>query len=109
MSGMIEMKITLYSKSDCSLCEQLKEDLGWLAQEIPFVIEECDIEADAETMARFRYLVPVLAVARAGGSRDDDGDDGDLYLYPPFDLVELRHTLLHTAKPEATSQFPAPH
>jgi hypothetical protein len=92
------MQVTLYTKPDCSLCEQLKADLGWLAQEIEFTVDERDIETDRELMARFRHLVPVLAVARAVS---DDGD-GELYLYPPHDLMRLRQTLLALARPEIT-------
>ena len=34
------MKVTLYSKPECGLCDELKEVLTHLQQEIEFVVKE---------------------------------------------------------------------
>ncbi len=75
------MRVTLYSKPDCALCNELKADLLALQPEIGFTLIERDIEEDADSFARFRYLVPVL-----------DVEDGPL-LMPPHDFLQLRTVL----------------
>jgi hypothetical protein len=82
----VSLRVTLYTKPECSLCEQIKADLAWLRLEAPFTLEEHNIEADADAYARFRYLVPVLAVGEASESMT--------FLYPPHDLLQLRRLLL---------------
>ncbi|HXF62900.1 MAG TPA: glutaredoxin family protein [Caldilineaceae bacterium] len=79
-------RVVLYTKPGCCLCDRLKADLAWLHEEAPFVLEERNIEEDAEAAERFRYLVPVLAVG-------EEAEDA-IYLYPPHDLLQIRRVLL---------------
>ena len=65
------MQVTLYTKPDCPLCDDLKADLQALQTQFELAISQCNIEEDAELFERFRYLIPVL-----------DIEDGSL-LYPP--------------------------
>lgn len=65
------MRVTLYTRPACPLCDELKADLLALQAELGFEWTERNIEADATEFARFRYLVPVL-----------DIEGGEL-LYPP--------------------------
>ncbi|MCB0074269.1 MAG: glutaredoxin family protein [Caldilineaceae bacterium] len=65
------MHVTLWSKPDCPLCDELKADLLAMQEEIGFSLEERNIQEDAAAWARFQYLIPVLDIA-----------DGPL-LYPP--------------------------
>ncbi|MCB0045762.1 MAG: glutaredoxin family protein [Caldilineaceae bacterium] len=76
------MRVRLYTKPGCSLCDELKADLQALQSEIGFVVEECNIEANQADFARFRYLIPVLDI------------EGGPLLHPPHDFVTLRHALL---------------
>lgn len=76
------IQLILYSKPDCHLCEQLKDDLAALSHEIPFTIRESNIEHDPPTFERFRYLIPVLELP-----------DGTLF-YPPHDMRRIRACLV---------------
>jgi hypothetical protein len=95
------MRITLYTKAECGLCDELKADLALLAQDralrhVQLAIQELDIDNDESLQAKFRYLVPVLTLP-----------DGSLH-YPPHDYAALRAALIGAAaiQPErrATSQ-----
>ncbi len=76
------MKVTLYAKPECGLCNELKEVLAHLQQEIEFVVEEQNIEHDPVNYERFRYLIPVL-----------DIENGQM-LYPPHNFNSVRSALL---------------
>ncbi len=76
------MRVTLYSKPDCPLCDKLKADLLALQPEIGFSLDERDIEASPDDFARYRYLIPVV-----------DIEGGEL-LYPPHDWPIVRQALI---------------
>lgn len=91
--AMIEISVVLYSKPDCTLCDQLKDDLDALSREAAFEavalqLVERNIETDPELQRKFQYLVPVLAFA-----------DGEL-LYPPHHYAAL-YTALEQARRQA--------
>jgi len=65
------MRVTLYSKPDCSLCETVKADLLTIQSKIGFTLLERNIEEDPDEFLRFRYLIPVLDI------------EGGTLLYPP--------------------------
>jgi glutaredoxin len=65
------MRITLYSKPDCPLCDELKADLQMMQPELGFTLLERNIEEHPADFARFRYLIPVLEI------------NGGELLYPP--------------------------
>lgn len=65
------MRVILYSKPDCSLCDTLKADLLSMQDAIGFMLIERNIEEDPEAFAQFRYLIPVLDI------------EGDQLYYPP--------------------------
>jgi hypothetical protein len=75
------MRITLYGKPDCSLCDQLKTDLQSVQSGIDFVLVERNIEEDAGLFERFRYLIPVLEI------------DNTTLLYPPHSWRQLQQAL----------------
>ena len=62
------MRVTLYGKSDCPLCDKLKLDLDALRVQVEFVLEERNIEADAVDFERFRYLIPRVGCRRCGAA-----------------------------------------
>ena len=78
---MTRPRVTLYSKPDCPLCDELKAELAELQSEIAFDLTERNIEADAEDFRHYRYLIPVL-----------DIEGGDL-LYPPHHSDGVRAAL----------------
>ncbi|MCP4166407.1 MAG: glutaredoxin family protein [Chloroflexi bacterium] len=55
-------RITLYTKSNCPLCEEAKHELAALAGEFDFVLEEVDITTDPLLYERFCYMIPVVDV-----------------------------------------------
>lgn len=65
------MRVILYSKPGCLLCDELKADLVEYQQELSFALDERDIELDSADWEKYRYLIPVL-----------DIENGPL-LYPP--------------------------
>lgn len=51
------MRLVIYSKPGCHLCEAVRQD----AERLPGVeLEERDITTNREWEARFRYLIPVV-------------------------------------------------
>jgi glutaredoxin len=75
------MRVTLYTKPDCPLCDELRADLLALQPEIGFALIEQNIEEDEDDFASFRYLIPVVNI-----------ENGPL-LTPPHDFMLLRRTL----------------
>lgn len=75
------MRVTLYSRPGCHLCDDLKAALAALDGDIAFTLVERNIEDDPNDMERYRYLIPVL-----------DIENGPL-LYPPFDWDVLTDAL----------------
>jgi glutaredoxin len=54
------MKITIYTKKDCHLCEEAKAILSRFAHEYPLSVDEIDIESDSATFEKYRYEIPVV-------------------------------------------------
>ena len=70
------VRLILYSKPGCHLCEAVRED----AAHLPGIeIEERDITTNPDWEARFRYLIPVV-----------ERSDGAM-LEPPISADALRH------------------
>lgn len=75
------MQLTLYTKPDCHLCDELKRDLADLQPEFGFALHERNILEDADLEQQFQYLIPVLEI------------EGRTLLYPPHDWRTLRNAL----------------
>jgi hypothetical protein len=75
------MQVTLYSRPGCHLCEDVKADLAAVRQEYAFTLVERNIEDNADDLARYQYLIPVVDIA--GGSM----------LYPPHSWATLVEAL----------------
>lgn len=88
MSDAIPL-LVLYTKPDCHLCDDLRLALNVLHDDLPFTVEERNIEADPVAFAAFRYLIPVLELP-----------DGSL-LYPPHDLHAIRRGLINAGSDQA--------
>lgn len=54
--------VTLYTRADCTLCDEAHALLDTLAERLGFTIEAVDIDGDRELRARYNYAVPVIAV-----------------------------------------------
>ena len=79
---MSEPRITFYSRPGCHLCDDAREALAPLAAELGFALEEVDIEADDELLARYLVRIPVIAL---------DGEElFDFFVDEPQLLAALR-------------------
>jgi glutaredoxin len=56
------MKVEIYSKADCSLCEDAKKSLLQVQRRVPFQLVEVDIEEDATLLEEYRYDIPVVFI-----------------------------------------------
>ena len=55
--------LTLYVRSGCSLCEDMRNDLALFSEELRFELRVVDIDTDPELRARHDTRVPVLEYA----------------------------------------------
>ncbi len=56
------LNVTIYSKKDCHLCDIAKETLLKVQQELPFTLNEIDIEKDRTAFEKYKYLIPVIEI-----------------------------------------------
>jgi uncharacterized membrane protein/glutaredoxin len=74
------MRVTLYTRPGCQLCEEAKQALEALQAEFPHTLVEVDIEADERLLERYAEQIPVVQV-------------GAYTLRAPIDRSDLRVTL----------------
>lgn len=74
------INITLFSRSDCSLCDQAIQDFKELQSEIPHNLMIVDIDSDDALKEAYTDRVPVV-------------ETGKYILEAPFDINKLRMTL----------------
>jgi glutaredoxin len=55
-------KLTLYSRKDCCLCDEMKAVLREVAEKVPIELEESDVDASIELREKFGDEVPVLFI-----------------------------------------------
>lgn len=75
------MKLELYTKSRCSLCDHALELLEDARRRHPFELEVHDIRSSPALYERFRHLIPVVAV------------DGEVALTLRFSAQDLERLL----------------
>jgi glutaredoxin len=56
------MQVEIYSKPDCSLCDEAKEVIRRVQKRVRFEWREVNIETDPELFERFRYDIPVIFI-----------------------------------------------
>jgi hypothetical protein len=54
------LRILLYSKPECHLCEEAKAVIKKVAAEFQVSIDEIDIRQDPGTFEKYRYDIPVI-------------------------------------------------
>lgn len=57
---MNTIKLQLYTKADCPLCDEAKKVLEQFAAQFPIQIEEIDITANLGLFTKYKELIPVL-------------------------------------------------
>jgi len=55
-------RVVLYTKTNCSLCDKMREQMALANCDDLYTLEEVDIEKEAELFARYRYEIPVLCI-----------------------------------------------
>jgi len=56
------IRLTLYSRIDCPLCEEMREVVDLVAREVPLSLDVVDVDSDAALVAAYGDEVPVLCV-----------------------------------------------
>jgi uncharacterized membrane protein len=75
------MRVTLYTREDCSLCDEVKADLAELQSVVPHRLVEVDVDSDPVLTARHGESVPVV-------------EAGPYTLRAPFNATDLKVVLL---------------
>lgn len=57
-----KVKVIIYSKPDCHLCEEAKEVMRAAGCSELYALEEINIESDPELLTRYRYDIPVIMI-----------------------------------------------
>ncbi len=78
IAGM--MIVTMFTKSNCSLCEDVRVVLDGLGKQFPLQLREVDITADEALFATYRYRIPVVQF-------------GGVEMSAPIDAEKLRKAL----------------
>jgi len=74
------LRVVLYSRENCKLCDQAKEDLAALSEDISHELVIVDISSDPVLLAEYDTRIPVI-------------EAGPYKLEAPFDETKLRMTL----------------
>lgn len=56
------MRVTLYGKPGCCLCDEAREAVSSVRATVPFELEEVDISLDPALHRRYGERIPVLEV-----------------------------------------------
>ena len=56
------IRLTLYGRADCHLCEEMRAVVKGVVREIPATVEEIDVDGDPALVAAYGDQVPVLCV-----------------------------------------------
>ena len=56
------MHLILYHRADCHLCDEMRAVVSAVGRDIPFELEEVDVDGDTELAAAYGLEVPVLFV-----------------------------------------------
>ena len=56
------LRVTLYGRPGCSLCDQAKQFLHRIARRIPLSVDLVNIESDDALLQRYMFEIPVVAV-----------------------------------------------
>ena len=57
-----KIKVEIYSKSDCHLCDEAKSVLSKVKQEISFDFFEIDITSNRELFTEYKEQIPVVFI-----------------------------------------------
>ena len=81
------VKLILYSKRECHLCDTAKKELNDLRKELSFSIFEVDIEKDLTANEKYMNLIPVIEM------------DGKVIFTGRIDREKLKNALRQKYQP----------
>jgi uncharacterized membrane protein len=55
------IEVTLYSRKDCHLCDEVRTDLQALAEQVPHLLIEVDIDSDPKLFKKYHLEIPVVS------------------------------------------------
>jgi glutaredoxin len=59
---MSERRVVLYHAQGCHLCDRARKIVKEIKQELPFDLEEIEIDGDPELESRYREWLPVVEI-----------------------------------------------
>lgn len=87
MSPPADPGFVLYSRSGCTLCEELLQELAALPAARGHAVRVLDVDADPETRRRYGHKIPVLLFA------------GELVCHGRLDVEEVHKALAYRRGP----------
>ncbi|MEH2044601.1 glutaredoxin family protein [Nostoc sp.] len=87
------MRLILYSKPGCHLCEGLQEKLEQI-QNLSFELEVRDITTREDWFAAYEYEVPVLYLSNYRGAEEKEGSEKPLPRPSPRASVQQLEQML---------------
>ncbi len=58
----MSIKLTLFTKTNCGLCEEAKEEIQSIKVENNLEIEEIDIYSDDALLEEYQLMIPVVQI-----------------------------------------------
>lgn len=91
------LRLVLYTKANCSLCDEAKGVLLHVRREIPFHLEERDIEKDPSAWEAYHLMIPVVEL------------DGEVIFYGKVSAHRLKEILRakEAGEPALTPRYKA--
>lgn len=62
MSAPALRTLVIYGRPGCHLCDEALEVLERVRRQVPFALEECDIEQDEALLRRYLERIPVVTL-----------------------------------------------
>lgn len=59
---MTDLNVTLYSRTDCHLCEEVKADLAALQEQYPHNLVEVNVDSDESLLEKYGNMIPVVEI-----------------------------------------------
>lgn len=81
---MERLRVILYSKKNCPLCDKGQDILEEIKQEISFDLEVIDIYQDDEWLEKYQLMIPVVCIG------DEEIDFGQLSKRKIKSAIELK-------------------
>jgi len=56
------MRLTLYGRADCHLCHEMRAVVDAVGREMPFTLDEVDVDGDPALVVAYGEEIPLLLV-----------------------------------------------